>query len=142
MLQGAQATRAQLVGIGPQLQRLAQVLWRFKVQLPEERVRAGPPRTRPNQSLQQAAVGLLGGVVQRLVVVGVGAGLQQECDNLALILPQRRQLTEGRVQHRLVAPLDLGVVAEQPHRPPRHARLALRRAFLLLGRAPGEGCDH
>jgi hypothetical protein len=45
MLQGAQATRAQLIGIGPQFQRLAQVLWRFKVQLPEERIRARPPRT-------------------------------------------------------------------------------------------------
>ena len=85
----------ELVRVGTERKRLVQARQVVMVELTEQRVGAGPACTGLHQRVEDRPIGLLGGVVQRLVVVGVGAGAEQRAHDLAVAGMRR-----GAVEHR------------------------------------------
>lgn len=107
----------ELVRVSAERKRLVQARQVVMVELTEQRVGAGPACTGLHQRVEDRPIGLLGGVVQRLVVVGVGAGAEQ-CAHDVAVAGMRRSAVEhrqGRVSARHTqSGVGICAVREQP----------------------------
>jgi hypothetical protein len=150
MVQRRPAAGAAFIGVGTEVQHLAQVGQVVLVELAQQCVGARPACASRDQRLEHAAIALLGGVVERLVVVRFGASLQQHLDGVEATRPrdgavEQRQcrIGVGRVAQRGVG---IGALVEQPAQRGQQARPHVvqpceRREGHVHDRGRGEGAD-